>query len=85
MEDDLHRPRGLSCSGTSAKRQSSQLAEGSFQRRRLVQVKGIELQQPFQRMKYADALERYGSDKPDLRYGLCLYDVSHAVQGTTFR
>ena len=51
----------------------------------MVQVKGVELPRPFRRLRYGDALDRYGSDKPDLRYGLCLYDVTEAVQGTTFR
>ncbi|KAK9824897.1 hypothetical protein WJX74_004037 [Apatococcus lobatus] len=49
------------------------------------QVQGVELPRPFKRLKYADALDRYGSDKPDLRYGLCLYDVTEAVRGTSFR
>ena len=51
----------------------------------VVQVKGVVLQRPFKRLKYADALNQYGSDKPDLRYGLCLYDMTEAVRGTIFR
>ena len=51
----------------------------------MLQVKGVELPRPFKRLRYADALDRYGSDKPDLRYGLCLYDVTEAVRGTSFR
>lgn len=49
------------------------------------QVSGVALQQPFARMTYAECMERYGCDKPDLRYGLEHADVSQAVQGSTFR
>ncbi len=39
---------------------------------------------PFPRLPYWDAIDRFGSDKPDLRFGLELTDVSEAVRGTTF-
>lgn len=45
---------------------------------------GVELETPFPRMTYAEAMNRYGSDKPDLRYGLELQDLSGAVAGTDF-
>ncbi|MBW4633630.1 MAG: aspartate--tRNA ligase [Iphinoe sp. HA4291-MV1] len=48
-------------------------------------VKGIELQRPFPRLVYADAMERYGSDKPDTRYGLELVDVSTVVKDCGFK
>ncbi len=39
---------------------------------------------PFPRLPYDEAMERYGLDKPDLRFGLELFDVSAAMQGTEF-
>ncbi len=49
------------------------------------QVKGQQLSAPFPRLTYAEAMERYGCDKPDTRYGLELRTVSDAVAGSTFR
>jgi len=46
---------------------------------------GVEVPTPFPRMAYAEAMERYGTDKPDLRYGLELCDVSEAVADSAFR
>lgn len=39
---------------------------------------------PFPRLAYSDALNRFGTDKPDLRFGLELYDVTSAFQDTEF-
>jgi aspartyl-tRNA synthetase len=41
-------------------------------------------QVPFPRLTYQEAIDRFGSDRPDLRFGLELHDVSAALQGTTF-
>ncbi len=48
-------------------------------------VRGIELTTPFPRISYADALERYGSDKPDARFGMEIRDLSQLFAGTDFR
>jgi aspartyl-tRNA synthetase len=45
---------------------------------------GHEIELPFPRMPYGEALARYGSDKPDLRYGLEIGDVSEQVAGSEF-
>ncbi|MGJ5674911.1 MAG: aspartate--tRNA ligase [Nostochopsis sp.] len=48
-------------------------------------VKGIELQHPFPRLTYAEAMERYGSDKPDTRYALELVNVSDVIKDCGFK
>ena len=45
---------------------------------------GHEIELPFPRVPYGEALARYGSDKPDLRYGLEIGDVSEQVAGSEF-
>jgi len=49
------------------------------------QVLGLDIPTPFPRMTYADAMRRYGSDKPDLRFGLELTDLTERFAGTAFR
>ena len=39
---------------------------------------------PFMRLPYGEVMERFGRDKPDVRYGMELFDVSAAMQGTEF-
>jgi aspartyl-tRNA synthetase len=46
---------------------------------------GAKIDRPFQRMTYDEAMERYGTDKPDLRFDLPLVDLSDAVSGADFR
>jgi len=45
---------------------------------------GIETPDRFPRMSYADAMERYGSDRPDVRYALEVFDASEAFRGAEF-
>ena len=46
---------------------------------------GYELPTPIPHMTYADAMERYGTDKPDLRFGCELVDLTDYFRDTTFR
>jgi len=48
-------------------------------------VHGVEVAVPFPRLTYAEALDRYGSDKPDTRFGLDLVDVSGLFRGSAFQ
>ena len=48
-------------------------------------VLGLTIETPFQRLTYAEAMERFGSDKPDLRFGLELVNLSEMLQGTSFK
>ena len=48
-------------------------------------VKAIHLPRPFPRLTYAEAMNRYGCDKPDTRFGLELVDVSDLVQDSGFK
>src|SRR5690606_4658025 len=49
------------------------------------EVLGVELPLPFPRLSYADALDRYGTDKPDLRFGMPFHDLTGLLQQTEFR
>ena len=48
-------------------------------------IKGIDLPRPFPRLTYAEAMERYGTDRPDTRYGLELVDVSDLMKDSGFK
>jgi aspartyl-tRNA synthetase len=64
--------------------QIMQLMEGLV-RTLFREVLAQELPQPFPRMSYAEAMRRYGSDKPDLRIGLELVDVADLVKDCDFK
>ncbi|BAS28456.1 aspartate--tRNA ligase [Limnochorda pilosa] len=61
-----------------------QVSEGLFAHV-FQEVLGLEVPLPLPRMSYAEAMERYGTDKPDLRFGLELVDLSEAVRSSSFR
>jgi aspartyl-tRNA synthetase len=46
---------------------------------------GVSVDKCFPRMSYAEAMERYGSDKPDIRFGMEIVDISEAVKACDFR
>ena len=48
-------------------------------------VKGIDVPAPFPRMSYTEAMNRFGSDKPDVRFGLELVDLSDIAEKTTLK
>ncbi|CAK7022361.1 aspartate--tRNA ligase [Tissierella carlieri] len=49
------------------------------------EIKGIEIKLPIDRMTYSEAMERYGVDKPDLRFGFELKNISDLVQNCGFK
>ena len=49
------------------------------------EVKGVDIQIPFRRMPYKEAMEKYGSDKPDLRFGMEFVDLSEVVKDVDFK
>ena len=49
------------------------------------EIQGVEVAVPFPRLTYDEMMDRYGSDKPDLRYGMELANVGEAFTGTGFR
>ncbi|HEY7818057.1 MAG TPA: aspartate--tRNA ligase, partial [Vicinamibacteria bacterium] len=58
------------------------LVEGMFVE--MLGAVGIEVKAPFRRMTYDEAMSRYGSDKPDLRFGLEIRDVSDVMRGSGY-
>jgi aspartyl-tRNA synthetase len=58
------------------------LTEGMFAR--VFKLIDVSLPTPFPRLSYAEVMERFGSDKPDLRFGMELRDLAPALEGTSF-
>ena len=48
-------------------------------------IKGIDIKTPFLRMKYSEAMERFGSDKPDMRFGMELNNVTELFKMSEFK
>lgn len=49
------------------------------------QIKGVEFSEPFLKLPYMEAIENYGSDKPDLRFGMKFKDLTSLVRGKGFQ
>ena len=61
-----------------------EINEGLF-KRLFKDVLGQELETPFERMTYKDAMNRYGSDKPDVRFDMQIQDLSELVKDCDFK
>lgn len=59
------------------------IGEG-LMKRLFKEIKGIDIETPIPRMTFADAMNRYGSDKPDTRFGMEIVDISEAVRDVDF-
>lgn len=46
---------------------------------------GVDVQTPFPRMKWQEAMDKYGSDKPDTRFGMLIHDLSDIVKDSSFK
>jgi len=60
-----------------------ELSEGLL-KKIIKDVKGIDVKTPFTRLKYSEAMERFGTDKPDTRFGMELVDLSEVLKDTKF-
>ncbi|HXG53446.1 MAG TPA: aspartate--tRNA ligase [candidate division Zixibacteria bacterium] len=49
------------------------------------ELKGIDLPRPFPKLTWKEAMDRYGSDKPDIRFGLELSDFTEVLRGSKFK
>lgn len=59
------------------------IGEG-FMKRVFKEAIGVDIETPLPRLTYKEAMERYGSDKPDTRYGMELCDITDAVRDSEF-
>ncbi|MCD7784826.1 MAG: aspartate--tRNA ligase [Oscillospiraceae bacterium] len=60
-----------------------EITEG-FMKRLFKEVKGVDIETPLPRLSYKDAMNRYGSDKPDTRFGMEIQDLSETVRDCEF-
>lgn len=60
-----------------------EIGEG-LMKRLFKEIKGIDIQTPIPRLTFNDAMNRYGSDKPDTRFGMEIIDISEAVKDIDF-
>ncbi|WP_314933050.1 aspartate--tRNA ligase [Mogibacterium timidum] len=56
-----------------------------FLKRVMKELKGVDLKTPFSRLTYAEAMERYGSDKPDTRFEIELNKLNDIFEGSKFK
>ena len=56
-----------------------------FMKKIFKEIKGIDLETPFKRISYQEAMDRFGSDKPDTRFGLELVNISDLVKDSDFK
>ena len=59
--------------------------ERSFLKRLFKEVLDVDIELPIQRMTWQEAMDRFGSDKPDMRFGMELKNVSETVKGCGFQ
>ena len=60
-----------------------EIQEG-FLKRIMKEIKGIDIETPFPRLTYAEAMERFGSDKPDTRFGIELVKLNDLFENCSF-
>ena len=58
---------------------------GGLIRHLFKEIKSIEFQGEITRMSYSDAMGNYGNDKPDLRFGMTIHDITGIVKGKDFK
>lgn len=51
----------------------------------MLEIKNVEIERPFRRLAYTEAMNTYGSDKPDTRFEMTLVDITEAVKNSEFQ